>query len=227
MLPRAPPRKDPGIGGTRRLGWRSQPGVRIRSKSLSVGSITSPATAGHNMLNPGHIVVFALITQVIAPSQAQEGLVMPYGVACGNLALAEAGIPRLDHALNMNVTGAAASSATLFFLGTSAASIDLSPIGAPTCTQLLATPRLDAIVMADGLGRSSRTVSIPISSALVGARVRGQVLDVDPAANALGGTTSNGLEVTIGDFGPPLTITSAPGRGTPGQLVGFQVSVAI
>lgn len=74
--------------------------------------------------------------------------------------------------------------------------LDLTFLGAPTCTLY---QQLDVLATAFGTGGTATySLAIPNSPALVGTQLFSQGVSLDPAANALGLTTSNGLVATIG-----------------------------
>lgn len=74
--------------------------------------------------------------------------------------------------------------------------LDLGFLGAPGCA-LFQNPDLVQTVFGAG-GIASSSLAIPNSPTSIGAEIRTQGLSLDPAANALGLTTSNGLVATIG-----------------------------
>lgn len=74
----------------------------------------------------------------------------------------------------------------------------LAGVGAPGCALLTSSLGAD-LALADGRGRARIERLLPLWPALLGARVFHQALVLDPAANALGLTTSNAVLGVIGD----------------------------
>ena len=74
---------------------------------------------------------------------------------------------------------------------------DLAPLGAPGCRQYFA-PTFADVVLANGLGIGQRTIGIPGAPATIGAIVYAQYFVLDPAANALGLTSSNYARLLVG-----------------------------
>ncbi|MFO1053728.1 MAG: hypothetical protein U1F36_16050 [Planctomycetota bacterium] len=122
------------------------------------------------------------------------------GTACGSpaAALAGTGAPNIGGSLSIAMSNGVPNTLGFYLLGFAPANLPLDSIGAPGCT--LHTQPFTALATGfDGLGASVPLV-LPIANnpALVGASVVFDGLMVDPAANALGMTTSNGLVVVVG-----------------------------
>ncbi|MFO1029632.1 MAG: hypothetical protein U1F60_01005 [Planctomycetota bacterium] len=84
----------------------------------------------------------------------------------------------------------------LFALGTRIPPVDLGYMGAPGCSVYTTT---DALVALTGTaGTASFSFALPSAPSLIGLSFMTQGAALDPFANALGYTTSNALEMTIG-----------------------------
>ena len=75
--------------------------------------------------------------------------------------------------------------------------LDLATFDAPRCF-LLASPDLSFPGGADANGGATTTLGIPAGSDLVGTPLYFQALVLDPRANILGLTTTNGVEIVVG-----------------------------
>ncbi|MEZ5965475.1 MAG: hypothetical protein R3F56_16700 [Planctomycetota bacterium] len=126
-----------------------------------------------------------------------------YGAACAG----SNGMPHLDrdHSTSPLIGSTvrlrasalpAASGTALMILGSMRISIDLTPIGMVGCTQL-ATAVLHLPLVTAG-GGANLDLGIPDDASLLGALVPAQCFAVDPGANALGVTASNGVELRVG-----------------------------
>lgn len=134
---------------------------------------------------------------------ASAATVLPFGAGCAG----SAGVPVLhcEEPFRLGTIHAAhlarvpANGTFIGLLGSEAGQwrglplpIDLGPFGAPQC-QLQTEVAANEI-----LGGEAWPVSVPASAYLLGLRFRLQALVLDAAANALGLTATNGLQVEIG-----------------------------
>jgi len=78
----------------------------------------------------------------------------------------------------------------------STAPISLAPFGMPGCDQLMAPAATDFRIPAAGAANWS--LSIPNTTSLASVHLFQQAFALDPAANTLGLTASNGVAITIG-----------------------------
>jgi subtilisin family serine protease len=122
------------------------------------------------------------------------------------------GVPQVGGAFALRLTRAAANGAATLLLGTSrdsrggvALPIDLTASGAPGCALLVSddgppwNPSRAAIpVSTDGAGGAAVPLALPGSPSLAGMTFYCQFLALDPAANALGVTTTRGTAARIG-----------------------------
>lgn len=158
----------------------------------------------------GFDVVNATVYTVVqgGPNQLFHGVSLvleppssvPHGHPCPGSAglpiLTTVGLPHIGFNLGYNMINLPLDIGAMVFSLAPGLSLDLGFLGAPGCT-LYQNPDLVATVFGSG-GTANCTLPIPNSPALVGVEVRAQGLSLDPLANALGLTTSNGLVATIG-----------------------------
>ena len=85
---------------------------------------------------------------------------------------------------------------TFVALGVARDSLDLSSIGMLGCTRHCTGEIVVPVARANGV--ADLTIGIPNDAALLGALVSSQCFAVDPGANALGLTASNGAEIRVG-----------------------------
>ncbi len=130
-----------------------------------------------------------------------------YGTGCvgsgGLNVLAASSRPVLGTIFQATVTGLPSWNLALALLGLAPMSLPLAslvPQGGPGCN-LLVTPDLTALLWST-TGTAQLTFAIPNSPALVGFPFYQQVvaLELDPAANLIALTSSNGLALTIGSY---------------------------
>ena len=133
--------------------------------------------------------VIGLIAQSAQVGSGCPGSFLPSPVLTG-------GLPHLGLNLGMVLINLPLDLGVFVFSLAPGLSLDLGFLGAPGCT-LYQSPDLVATVFGSG-GTANCTLPIPNSPALIGVGVRAQGLSLDPLANALGLTTSNGLVATIG-----------------------------
>ncbi len=116
--------------------------------------------------------------------------------------LGGSGSPHLggEYVLDLSQAPAGAGALALFGLSNAAwggAALPLALPGAPGCA-LLGSPDLALPLIADPMGRASLPVNVPFNPWLIRQQLYHQMVVLDPAANALGVTTSNGLRVLLG-----------------------------
>lgn len=102
----------------------------------------------------------------------------------------------LDTTLDVLLRGARPNLAAVLHIG-DPATVALDGIGMPSCT-LLAIPLATAGASISAVGTASSNLTLPSSIAPVGFVLQLQWVIWDPGANALGVTSSDALELTIG-----------------------------
>ncbi len=115
------------------------------------------------------------------------------------LDVAPGSVPALGQTVALEASNlSSAVTAGALFLGVAQQQLDLGVIGADGCTLLTSVEAS----MPFGITGSIATVNldIPADPALIGDTYYTQVAVIEPGANALGVTTSNGLTLTVGDF---------------------------
>lgn len=111
--------------------------------------------------------------------------------------LAAGSTPRLGATLTLELTSLPSGALAAFTnFGFVPQSVDLAPIGMPSCTLLTS---IDAVLpMPLGGGRANNTFRIPNDQSLMNGRMYTQGIVVAPGINAVGIVMSNALELTIG-----------------------------
>jgi hypothetical protein len=139
----------------------------------------------------------------------EPGAYLPFGTGCAGSSrkspqLGNVGVPTLGQSFQVTLANAPAQASVFFVLGLSDQSwlgltlpFDLGIINAPGCRVLCSH---DAVLpqTADGAGAASRLLGVPGDPALLAAVFFNQWIVVDPPANPLQLTTSNGGKGTIG-----------------------------
>lgn len=132
-----------------------------------------------------------------------------HGIACGAVGvrpelLWSGGAPRLGGTFLLEAIGLRSGTPTIFFLGTSedrhgALSLpaSLGGIGMPGCVLHVAID-VQVPAVASGVGRASMPMVLPNDPALLGSRLFGQSLVVEPAANQRGLLTSDAARIVVG-----------------------------
>lgn len=129
-----------------------------------------------------------------------------YGNACSGpvgtpqLGVTGGGLPWMGQSFVIQASGVSPASLFLFgwsdtAFGSLTLPMPLAAHGAPGCT-LLASP--DAVYGVVAAPISTFRVAVPYLPGIAGLTFYAQAISLDPAANALGVTTSNGLALTIG-----------------------------
>jgi hypothetical protein len=80
------------------------------------------------------------------------------------------------------------------------AGISLAPLGAPGCSQYLASIGTSLLFLTPTTAPASVALAIPNNAGLVGMTLAAQSLLLTPGVNALGALTSNGLCIGVGSF---------------------------
>ncbi len=133
-----------------------------------------------------------------SPAQARR-----IGAACTGSNLAKPhvdwiGRPFVGQTIRIVLRGAVPARSVVLNLGTPT-NVDLTPIGMTGCA-LLANPDVFGLpYFTDGVGMARPVgIAVPNSAALVGLSLAGQWICLDPGANALGITSSDGVRIVLG-----------------------------
>lgn len=104
--------------------------------------------------------------------------------------------PTLGGTLQFDLNGGLGGGLAFAAIGT-ALDADLGPIGAPG-NRLYVAPFATIGQLADAHGLARRSLNVPNDPGLLGVALSLQWLVCDPAANPLGGATSNALDIVLG-----------------------------
>ncbi len=167
--------------------WYVSPG------HIDMGQFGSAATPSPWVVQNG--VDFRSIREAMQPPVMQV-----VGFGCSG----SSGVPLLSSTLLPYVAGSASLQLANLPLNVGVFALSLAPgllvdlgvLGAPGCSLFQSPDVLSAVIGSSGV--ASYSLSVPYLPSLVGLQIRAQGVSLDPAANALGLTTSNGLVATIG-----------------------------
>lgn len=155
-----------------------------------------------------------LYQRALDPAEVQTlsistpGRFVTFEVGCvgtnGTPSLLASGIPATGNAVSLDLTGGAGSQPATLALGASKTTwngvplpVDLSPLGAPGC-RILTGATISIAAGTNSLGQLSQTIRFPSLGSIVGLTFYTQAWLLDPGANALGLTVSNGLDAWVG-----------------------------
>jgi hypothetical protein len=133
-----------------------------------------------------------------AATQYRGGGTTCTGANCGSLALAFSGFAGIGATLNANLYGAVTLTAGAALLGTSNSApypIDLTGVGAPGCS-LYQRPDV-SVALSFSAGAATLAIAIPSDPSAVGAAAYLQGAALEPAANALGITATQGGQILV------------------------------
>lgn len=198
------------------MAWISLPywsGLRLETRelgaSLFVGGASNQIKA-NNAVAAGSV---ELLRQPIAEALATwkryvVGSATPFGSSCtgsaGRPEQAFVGSPHVGRLLRWDLTKAAASTPVIFWLGFSDKKwgafdlpLPLTGLGGTGCT-LYTEPALPYARVTSATGFTAVAMGVPLDKSLLGLPLLSQYWVVDPAANPLGLTFTNGMKVVLG-----------------------------
>jgi len=180
--------------------WRhDQPSVALRAY-LDVGTDGEIVLASGSVFSGG----------VVQRFRALAGSFSTFGVGCsgsnGVPSHVGAGSPTLGSSISHDLTLGPASGFGFLVLGLSDTSlfgtqlpIDLGSLGAPGCSAYCSHDAVIGPIALSPSGAASQPMSVPTPCQLVGLRLYSQYMLLDPPANPLGLTASNGVTMRIGN----------------------------
>jgi hypothetical protein len=138
------------------------------------------------------------------------GAFVAFGTGCmgsiGVPRLTPSGTPEVGQSVGFDLDQARRGSLATLSLGGSTTTFagnplpfDLAPLGAAGC-RLLCDSLTSASVPTDSTGRAAVSLPLPLSRAIIGARLHGQYLVVDPPMNQRGLMTTDAATLTIGGY---------------------------
>ncbi len=177
--------------------------LRFTARATGTATVTVRATR----ILPGPTQAFALVATEI-PTQVVGGAMVSFGQLCHQISMyipaQGAPIPGGRYVLTCQPTAITSAPVTMMigasrttYLGRTLP-IDLTALGAPSCLLSIAPLVYVAVPINSISGRTDMTFPLPRNPSLVGAQVFHQCVAIHPTLNALGATTSNGIEVSIG-----------------------------
>ncbi|MCA8953903.1 MAG: hypothetical protein KDE27_30615 [Planctomycetes bacterium] len=138
---------------------------------------------------------------------AQGGSCLSYGAGCAGssgVPLLVGTRPAIGQTMDLDATVPTTSAVSFFQLGLSDSTwsgsqlpLSLAPFGAPGC-DLLASGELGVFLVLNTAGTAQLQLAMPNSPGLVGFPFYSQAFPLDPAANSLGLSASNGACATVG-----------------------------
>jgi CubicO group peptidase (beta-lactamase class C family) len=197
-----------GLPGTSTLGVHRSDGTSfVLFLNKNIGLWDSPHGTGLSKIAdsvaswPSH----DLFPSVGIPSfrRYTKGTSTSYGLSCAGYFRTPlhtlSGTPEIQNSVSFRLAGAPVLANTMFYIGFSKTTIDLGFIGAPGC-KIYTDMAIGIPALADPNGIVSLASWIPNDTSLIGARPLTQFAVLDPRANQLGMTWTNGLETTIGGW---------------------------
>ncbi|MEQ1632587.1 MAG: hypothetical protein ABL997_09460, partial [Planctomycetota bacterium] len=165
---------------------------RIHAQTVALATSTSQSLVGYSDGNgsndPGQTDLSAIATPL--DLGARRDPLTLRAVGGGTPVLGSTFVVQVD-----NMVGVLAYLA----LGNETPPIDLAPIGAPGCVQLVALPEIMSLVnVVYGFPSTDFAIPIPLTLDLAGQQLMSQAASDDVNANALGWRVSNGARWTIG-----------------------------
>lgn len=104
------------------------------------------------------------------------------------------------NAVTSNIHTGSVLGLVMLGFGNLANGASLAPLGAPGCSQYIATVGTSLLFLTPTTAPASVSLPIPNNAALVGMTLGGQSLLLTPGVNGLGVLTSNGLCIGVGSF---------------------------
>jgi len=132
-----------------------------------------------------------------------KGSAISFGTACAGSAGSPqhklVGTPELGQPIQFQLTGAPKGATTGLYIGLTQTNIGLGLIGAPGCT-LYSNIAMTVPMQSNASGVASLSYTLPNDPSVVGAKTFTQFGIIDPGANQLGLTMTNGVETTYGGW---------------------------
>ncbi|MBK9383736.1 MAG: hypothetical protein IPN34_02765 [Planctomycetes bacterium] len=176
------------------------------SSSLRIGQDAGSLTTGFDgWIDDLAVFASALSAEQIAALAARRSspVALPYGRACGGIAVSSSGLPQIGANFQLEVQGGLPNAPAILLLGTSRVlwqslplPFDLGALGAVGCDVNVA---IDASLTTatNGAGDAAQGFAIPLDPMLVGGGLFAQWALIAPGQNPLGLLWSSGIEVRI------------------------------
>ncbi|MCR9243515.1 MAG: hypothetical protein NXI31_00680 [bacterium] len=164
---------------------------------------------------------FALLTafSLLSAAAAQSQRFSTVGAGCpgsnGTPTLSSSGVPTIGQRFWMDLANAPSSTIALLRAGLSDTTspagplpLPLAPFGAPGCIWRNSAELALGLLQTSAAGAGSFGLPLANNTALIGLPFHAQFFVIDPPANQLGATVTNGAKCTIGQH-TPMVVTGA------------------